>query len=246
MRLIGWALCAVFVAPALVAVALRVFAERPHWSEAEHGGTGQAPPPASHQEAVAQVYAARTWGMRGAVAVHTWIAVKRAGAGQYTRYEVIGWRLPRTGSALVVSTDRPPDGFWFSNRPMLLSDVRGAAASAAIDQIERAAADYPYGRAYRTWPGPNSNTFTAFVARRVPALRVALPNIAIGKDFLPNGGVFAPVPSGTGYQFSVFGLLGVLVAAEEGIEVNFLGLVAGLRARPLQVKLPGLEAWPRG
>lgn len=244
MRLIGWTLFALFVAPAMVAVALRFFAERPHWSEAEHGASGQAPPAAAHPEAVAQVYAARTWGMRGAVAVHTWIAVKPAGAARYTRYEVIGWRLAGTGSALVVSSDRSPDGHWFSNPPTLLSDVRGAAASAAIEQVERAAAEYPHRAAYRTWPGPNSNTFTAFVARRVPALRVALPHTAIGKDFLPGGAVFGPAPSGTGWQCSLFGLLGILVGAEEGIEVNVLGLVAGVRVRPPRVKLPGLPEWP--
>ena len=244
MRLIGWALLAVFVVPALVALTLRHFSERPHWSAAEHGATGQAPAPDAHPAAVAQVYAARTWGMRGAVAVHTWIAVKRAGAERYTRYEVIGWRLPRTGSALVVGSERPPDGYWFSNYPTLLADVRGAAATAAIDKIERATEDYPHSREYRTWPGPNSNTFTAFVARRTPELRLVLPHTAIGKDFLSGGAVIGAAPSGTGWQGSLLGALGVLVAAEEGVEVNFLGLVAGIRARPFGVKLPGLSVWP--
>ena len=246
MRLVGWGMFAVFVCPLLASLALRWFAERPHWSEAGHGATGQAPASQHHPEAVAQVYAARTWGMRGALAVHTWFAVKPAGAGGYTRHEVIGWRLPRTGSARVRDASRAPDGLWFSNRPRLLAEVRGAAAAAAIDKIEAAAALYPHSREYRMWPGPNSNTFTAFVARRVPELRLALPPTAIGKDYLPNGVVFAPVPSGTGHQFSLFGLVGALLAAEEGLEIHVLGLVAGVRLRPLRVKLPGLGEWPGG
>ena len=43
---------------------------------------------------------------------------------------------------------------------------------------------YPYADSYRVWPGPNSNTFTAFVLREVPELRVDLPPTAIGKDYL--------------------------------------------------------------
>ena len=45
-----------------------------------------------HPEAIVQVYASRTFGWRGAFAVHTWVAAKPAGADRYTRYEVIGWR----------------------------------------------------------------------------------------------------------------------------------------------------------
>lgn len=245
MRLAGWVAFGLFLCPLVASLALRYFAERLHWSEAGHGGTGQAPLAQEHAEAVAQVYAARTWGMRGGLAVHTWFAVKRAGASRYTRHEVIGWRLPRTGSAMVQDASRPPDGLWFSNPPRLLAEVRGPLAATVIDHIEAAAADYPHSREYRMWPGPNSNTFTAFVARQAPQLRLALPPTAIGKDYLPNGAVFAPAPSGTGYQLSLFGLAGALLAAEEGLEIHVLGLVAGVRLRPFAVKLPGLGEWPQ-
>lgn len=245
MRVIGWVAFAAFVCPLALSLALRHFSDRPHWSAADHESTGQAPSALAHPAAVAQVYAARTWGLRGALAVHTWLAVKRAGASSYTRYEVIGWRLSRTGSALVRDPSRAPDGLWFSNSPQLLAEVRGAAATAAIDKIEAAVAAYPYDREYRLWPGPNSNTFTAFVARRVPELGAALPSIAIGKDYLADAAVLAPAPSGTGGQFSIFGLAGVLLAAREGLEVNLLGFVAGVRFHPFGVKLPGLGAWPR-
>jgi hypothetical protein len=39
---------------------------------------------------VIQVYAARAWGWKGVVAVHTWLILKRANAAGYTRYEVVG------------------------------------------------------------------------------------------------------------------------------------------------------------
>jgi hypothetical protein len=99
-------------------------------------------------------------------------------------------------------------------------------------------AAYPYPWSYRTWPGPNSNTFTAFVARSVPELRLVRPPTAIGKDYLPGGTIAARSPSGTGVQLSVFGLLGVLAAPAEGIEINVLGLNFGLDVKDPAVKLP--------
>ena len=195
------------------------------------------------RSAIVQVYAARTWGRRGGVAVHTWITAKRANADHYQRYEIIGWRLRRGGSALVRGRG-DPDAEWFSSRPLLLADLRGDDVDAVIDRMEAVIDAYPYQREYRTWPGPNSNTFTAFVARRVPELRLDLPPTAIGKDFLGNGAAFGRAPSGTGYQLSAFGLLGIMVALEEGIELNICGLVAGIDFTSLAIKLPGLGTWP--
>lgn len=235
-------LLAVFFVPALLAIGARAFFDQPHWSRSGHESTGLAPAPDAFREAIVQVYAARTWGLRGGVAVHTWFACKRADAPRYQRFEVIGWRM-RTGSVVVDDWHAPPDGEWFSNPPTLLAELRGATAQAAIDAIEEAVAAYPYRHEYRTLPGPNSNTFTAFVARRVPALRLNLPPNAVGKDYLPSG--IAPAPSGTGWQISLFGLAGVLVALAEGVELQLLGLTAGIQFHPLAIKLPGLGTWPR-
>ena len=57
----------------------------------------------------------------------------------------------------------------------------------------------------------------------------ALPTAnAVGKDFLPGGRVVAPAPSGSGFQVSLYGLIGILFAAREGLEVNLLGLSLGV------------------
>jgi len=175
--------------------------------------------------------------------MHTWIVCKRTNGERYRRFEVIGWRL-RSGSAVVEDWQAPPDGYWFSNPPHLLADLRGDGVDAVIDSIEAAVAEYPYRREYRTWPGPNSNTFTATIARRVPELRLELPPIAIGKDYLAHNALLGPAPSGTGYQLSLFGVVGVLAGWREGVEVNLLGLVVGIRPWPLAIKLPGIGIWP--
>ncbi|MSP49913.1 MAG: DUF3750 domain-containing protein [Alphaproteobacteria bacterium] len=209
------------------------------WYAARRDASGQAPDPKVTQEAVIQVYAARAVGWRRALAVHTWIAVKPSGADRYTRYEVMGWGVDQ--GAPSVRVDRTgPDNFWFGAYPERLVDLRGAGVDALIAKIDAAVERYPYPKSYLTWPGPNSNTFTAFVAREVPELGLALPPTAIGKDYLAGGALIGAAPSGTGVQFSLFGLAGVTLAKSEGVEINLFGLTFGVSAFPPALKLPGV------
>jgi hypothetical protein len=188
---------------------------------------------------VLQVYAARAVGWRGALAVHTWVAVKPSGAPGYTRYEVMGWGVDRGAPALRVNRTGP-DNYWFGARPELLVDRRGEGVDTLIRRVEAAIAAYPYRDSYRTWPGPNSNTFTAWVGRQVPELRLELPPTAIGKDYLANGWPAAVTPSETGVQVSLFGLFGLLVGWEEGVELNLFGLTFGVDVKGPALKLPVL------
>ena len=206
------------------------------WRTASRAPAGFAPDPATTPEAVVQVYAARTIEWQGYFGVHTWIAAKPTGAAAFTVYEVFGYQLQRAGTVVRIS-ERAPDGLWYGHRPQVLSDVRGPGVDALIARIRTAAAAYPYAHAYYAWPGPNSNTFTAWVLRAVPELRVNLPGLAIGKDFLGWQPV-AVSPSGTGAQFNLGGVAGLLVGREEGIEVNVIGLVFGVNPKRLSLNLP--------
>lgn len=209
-----------------------------HWSQASTGSAQIAPHPSEASEAIVQVYAARTWGARGAVSVHTWISVKPSNASAYTVYQKIGWRLRYGNSAMSVREDIP-DRFWYGNRPWLLADLRGDNVDAVIEKVHQAAMEYPHANEYRLWPGPNSNSFTAWVLRRVPELRADLPPTAIGKDWLGQGRLVASVPSGSGIQVSLFGVLGVAVGIEEGLEFNFFGAHIGVDPLGLALRLPG-------
>ncbi len=213
------------------------------WRSASLTPAGFAPQPGAHAPAVVQAYAASVVGWRGAVADHCWIAVKAAGADHYRRYEVIGYRLGRTGSALVESDTAAPDQKWYGSQPRLLQDIRGADAEKIIAALPAAVASYPYAKTYRMWPGPNSNTFIAHVAREIPALRLALPGTAIGKDYT-GFSVLTSAPSGTGFQISLGGLFGVTLAGKEGLEVNILGLVVGANPMALAITLPGFGRIP--
>ncbi len=210
-----------------------------HWSAASRDSSEQAPVPADEPAALVQVYGARAHNWRGAFGIHTWIATKRRNARHYTVYQVVGWNVYRGRPAVSVSRGGPPDFLWFDSRPEIMLERRGTGTEELIDRIEQAVADYPYTSQYRVWPGPNSNTFTAFVARRVPELGLDLPPTAIGKDYLPQGQVVDRVPSGTGWQVSLLGLLGVGLAWEEGFEFNVLGLSAGVDFNDLALRLPG-------
>jgi hypothetical protein len=206
------------------------------WRTASQEPVGLAPDPANTTEAIVQVYAARTVGWRGVFGVHTWFAVKPAAAKAYTVYEIIGWRLRWSESALAVR-QRAPDARWFGAEPELVAERRGAGVDELIARVDKAARAYPWAGEYTMWPGPNSNTFTAWVARAVPELEVDLPPTAIGKDYSGTT-LLGSAPSGRGIQMSVFGLFGLTASVVEGLEVNLLGLTFGLNPFDPALKLP--------
>jgi len=237
---LGWTataiLCFLFV-PMLWRVASVWASDQPHWRDARWYSADLAPDPAQHREPIIQFYAARTYGWRGILGVHTWVVFKPRDAAAYTRYEVVGWGVG-PGIAALRASQRPPDGYWAGNRPTVIADKRGEGVDALIERLRDAVRAYPFPDEYRLWPGPNSNTFTAYLARALPELHVDLPPTAIGKDYLPPGEFAALAPGGSGVQVSLVGLLGLTLGMREGVEVNVLGLVLGLDLVHPAVKLP--------
>lgn len=200
---------------------------------------GYAPHPGDYKDGIIQVYGARTRGIKKVLAVHTWIATKKKGADHYVISQIFGWRLKRNGTAL---NQKPgiPDTDWAGNEPMLILDVRGMEAEKLLDKIDTAIQDYPWKDTYTVWPGPNSNTFIAWIGLEVPELQMDLPSTAIGKDWRPISETFGKSVSGTGVQASLYGLLGVTAAFEEGLEINILGLSIELDLFDKAVELPGI------
>ncbi len=203
---------------------------------------GLAPDPLQVKEAVVQVYGARAMGAKGVFGVHSWVAVKPADALTWTVYEVIGWRLRWSDTAVVVR-NRDPDR-WFGSQGELYADKRGAGVDELIQRIDKAAREYPFAKDYTLWPGPNSNTFVAWIARAVPELQVDLPSTAIGKDYLGSD-MISTAPSGSGFQFSLRGLLGVAASGVDGIELNILGLNFGVGPSGIKLPLVGRIGAPR-
>jgi hypothetical protein len=65
-----------------------------------------------------------------------------------------------------------------------------------------------------------------------------MPPNAVGRDFRPSA-YAGWTDTGTGVEASLWGLIGIKLAWVEGVEVNLLGLVAGLDLRHPALKLPG-------
>jgi hypothetical protein len=156
------------------------------WRTASRESAGIAVNPATSREAVLQVYGADTWGWRGWFAIHTWIATKPTDASAYTVYEVIGWRQSR-GLPVVRIEQDVPDRYWFGERPRLLKTLHGDGVDQLIVAVDQAARDYPWPETYKAFPGPNSNTFIAWIGKKVPELELDLPFSAIGSGYASKG-----------------------------------------------------------
>jgi hypothetical protein len=226
---------ALFLFPLAVHAAFYASREHPaSFRSANWSSVGMLPPPSANGEARLLVFTGRTGRWKGIFSVHSWVVFKPENGATWSRYDVVGWGRP------VRHNGWDPDGRWYGDIPRVLVDVRGGEAQALIPKVTEAVASYTYNDFgdYRMWPGPNSNTFVATVLRAVPELQTTLPPNAVGKDFraYPYAGL---TDSGTGVEASLWGIVGVKVGWVEGIELNFLGLVAGFDLRHPAVKLPG-------
>lgn len=153
------------------------------WRTASREPAGIAPAPQQSPDAVIEVYGADAWGWRGWFAIHTWIAVKPRDASEYTVYEVVGWRQKRGLPPLNQYQTSTPDLYWFGARPEKILSIQGPRAEALIPDIVAAVQRYPWANEYQVFPGPNSNTFPAWIGRQVPELGLELPFRAIGSGY---------------------------------------------------------------
>src|SRR5207344_1536136 len=126
---------------------------------------------------------------KGIFAHHSWIVVKEKGAGGYTRFDKVAWGQP------IKTNGWAADARWYGHRPTLVGSVEGPAAEALIPKIRAAVARYPYSHSgdYAVWPGPNSNSFTAYLLTAIPQAGITLPPTAVGKDWRV-GAPFRPHP----------------------------------------------------
>ena len=153
------------------------------WRSASREPAGIAYAPENFSDAVIEVYAADAYSWRGWFAVHTWIAVKPQDAPEYTVYEVTGWRVKSGLPALREYTTPTPDRYWYGAKPENVLSVTGEKARALLPKVQEAVARYPWANEYTLFPGPNSNTFPAWVGLQVPELELDMPFTAIGSGY---------------------------------------------------------------
>jgi len=153
------------------------------WRTTSREPSGLSVDPALAPQAIIEVYAADAFSWRGWFAVHTWMAIKPKDAKEYTLYEVVGWRVKSGLPALRTISTITPDRYWYGAKPEKLLYIEGQDAEVLIPQVIEAIQRYPYANQYTLFPGPNSNTFPAWVAQQVPALGLEMPFNAIGSGY---------------------------------------------------------------
>ncbi len=243
LRWCAFIILVVHFLPAVYQVALYYVEQDPTapWWSLRRDSSGQAPDLLETEDAIIQVYAARAVRWRGALGVHAWVATRHSHQLEYQRIEVLGFALRWGGQRSVRIHPGVPDQYWYGSQPVLLREIRGGQeVDELINRIHHAARRYPYDTTYDIWPGPNSNTFVAYLGRQVPELSLDLPPNAIGKDYPTGGSILQTPPSGRGFQVTLGGLAGLLLSPEEGLEINLLGLTAGIDFSPLALKLPAV------
>ena len=156
------------------------------WRTASREPAGIASQPNEDNRAIIEVYAADAFSWRGWFAVHPWVAIKEENAGQYTVYEVLGWKVKNGFSAIREYNTETPDRYWFGSRPELILSIKGDRAVELIPKIKQAVQTYPWPDEYTVFPGPNSNTFVAWIGKKVPELALDLPFSAIGSGYVDN------------------------------------------------------------
>jgi hypothetical protein len=117
----------------------------------------------------------------GALAVHHWFVVFE-GAARH-RWEV--WQTKNAGGFCVGHVHRDlkdPDAGVGGGPFRLAAEWRGEPA-ARIARVLEDTGRYPYCERYRYWPGPNSNTYVAWVLREA-GIEQRLARRAIGKGYL--------------------------------------------------------------
>ncbi|RIY02178.1 DUF3750 domain-containing protein [Aureimonas flava] len=226
----------VFLLPAGLSVLFWELGEHPgSWREADWSSAAIVPAATAEDTAAVYVLAARTGGLKGALSEHSWIVLKPRGAARYERFDKVGWGSPirRNGYAA--------DGRWYSNTPRVVARLEGEAAERAIPKVRAAIESYPFATrgGYRIFPGPNSNSFVAHVLRAVPDLGAVLPPAAVGRDFPVDGRLVTLDAEARELRASLFGYAGLAIGARSGLELQFLGLVAGIDPFRGLLKVPG-------
>ena len=118
----------------------------------------------------------------GLIAVHYWFVVIDERSGSCERWEV--WQTKNAGGRAVehVHCDlKHPDAGVGGGPMRIATRWRGRDALAIYEVLQRPES-YPHRSRYLPWPGPNSNTFVAWVLREA-RIEHRLGIRALGKNY---------------------------------------------------------------
>jgi hypothetical protein len=119
----------------------------------------------------------------GLVSVHCWFTVTDPASRRCDRWEI--WQRPDAGGVAIGHLHcnlKAPEAGVGGGPTRLLAEWQGPEAFRIKETLEKAEGQYPWCRRYLPWPGPNSNTFAAWVLRRA-GIDYRLPWKAIGRNY---------------------------------------------------------------
>ncbi len=169
------------------------------------------------------------------IARHHYFVAFNPAEGQWHRWEL--WQNANAGGLSWGHIHRDllgPDSDVGGGAPRVEREWRGLDARVLLAVLRRPE-DYPHRNAYVAIPGPDCNTYVAWVLREA-GVSADLDPRALGKDYLGPVGV-ARTTTGTGVQ-AESALLGVKVGVEDGVELHFVNLTGGIDTWPPAIKTP--------
>jgi hypothetical protein len=172
----------------------------------------------------------------GAVAVHYHFLTYDPAEGCWHRWDL--WQYPDQGGTAhwghVHRDLLDPGSGVGGDPPRIEREWRGDEARALLSALARSP-EYPYRDKYLAWPGPNSNTYPAWVLREA-GVSADLDPRGIGRDYHGRVGAGRTTTrTGVGAGCAT---LGVTVGLEDGVELHFLCFTFGLDAWPPAIKTP--------
>jgi hypothetical protein len=166
------------------------------------------------------------------LAVHSWFVTFDPSEGRWHRWEV----YQSAGASGYINEDLwPLEALMGGGAGWIDREWHDGEAQRILAALAEAPKTYPYRDMYRAWPGPNCNTYAAWVLREA-GVAADLDPRAVGKDYL--GVVGADwTTTRTGIQIET-PLVGLKLGVKDGIEVHFLCATFGLDAWPPAFKTP--------
>ncbi len=187
------------------------------------------------QDEIVRLYAAPLPFPLGALALHLWFLAFDPKSGECSRWEVWqeAWIAPGSWGHVYRNLLPPTEGIG-GGRPFVLHEWRGQTARRIMDILFRPGS-YPARANYRSWPGPNCNSYAAWVLRQA-AVSIDIDPRAIGKDW-PGCFRAGLSPTLTGIQAET-PLLGLQVGLKEGFELHLFALTFGVDLWTPALKTP--------